>query len=167
MTTVFNTIDEALEDIRSGKIIILVDDEDRENEGDLVMAAESVTPEAINFMATHARGLICLTLTADRTEQLNLHPQTVDNTAPFGTAFTVSIDAARTSPREFRLPTGRRPSAWPSISPANPPISRSRDTFSLCGLMMAECSSGPVKPKAPSIWRVWPAGIRPGSSVKS
>ena len=95
MTTNFNTIDEALEDIRSGKIIILVDDEDRENEGDLVMAAESVTPEAINFMAKHARGLICVTLTADRTEQLNLHPQTVDNTAPFGTAFTVSIDAAR------------------------------------------------------------------------
>ena len=95
MTTNFNTIDEALEDIRAGKFVILVDDEDRENEGDLVMAAESVTPDAINFMAKHARGLICLTLTAERAEQLQLHPQTADNTAPFGTAFTVSIDASR------------------------------------------------------------------------
>ena len=95
MTSVFNTIDEALEDIRAGKFVILVDDEDRENEGDLVMAAESVTPEAINFMATHARGLICLALTSDRADQLHLHPQAAANTAPFGTAFTVSIDAAR------------------------------------------------------------------------
>ncbi len=95
MTTAFNAIDEALEDLRAGKFVILVDDEDRENEGDLVIAAESVTPEAINFMATHARGLICLTLTSDRADQLNLHPQTAENTAPFGTAFTVSIDAAR------------------------------------------------------------------------
>ncbi len=91
----FHTIEEALADIRAGKFVILVDDEDRENEGDMVMAAEAVTPEAINFMAKHARGLICLTLTADRANQLHLHPQTADNTAPFGTAFTVSIDASR------------------------------------------------------------------------
>ncbi len=91
----FHTIDEALDDIRAGKFVILVDDEDRENEGDLVMAAESITPQAVNFMAKHARGLICLTLTAERANQLHLHPQTTDNTAPFGTAFTVSIDAAR------------------------------------------------------------------------
>ncbi len=93
--TSFHTVEQALDDIRAGKFIILVDDEDRENEGDLVVAAESITPQAINFMAKHARGLICLTLTADRADQLHLHPQTVDNTAPFGTAFTVSIDAAR------------------------------------------------------------------------
>ncbi len=93
--TTFHNIDEALDDIRAGKFVILVDDEDRENEGDLVMAAASVTPQAINFMAKHARGLICLTLTADRADQLHLHPQTTENTAPFGTAFTVSIDAAR------------------------------------------------------------------------
>ena len=91
----FHTIDEALDDIRAGKFVILVDDEDRENEGDLVMAAESITPQAVNFMAKHARGLICLTLTAERADRLHLHPQTTDNTAPFGTAFTVSIDAAR------------------------------------------------------------------------
>ena len=91
----FNTIEEALQDIRDGKCVILVDDEDRENEGDLVMAAECVTPEAINFMAKYARGLICLTLNSSRADELQLHPQSVENTAPFGTAFTVSIDAAR------------------------------------------------------------------------
>lgn len=91
----FDSIDSALQDLRGGRFVILVDDEDRENEGDLVMAAECVTPEAINFMAKHARGLICLTLTSERADQLQLHPQTSENTAPFGTAFTVSIDAAR------------------------------------------------------------------------
>jgi len=91
----FHSIDEALQDIRDGKCVILVDDEDRENEGDLVMAAECVTPEAVNFMAKYARGLICLTLTSTRADELQLHPQTAENTAPFGTAFTISIDAAR------------------------------------------------------------------------
>jgi len=88
-----NTIAEAIEDIRQGKMVILVDDEDRENEGDLVMAAEKITPEAINFMARYGRGLICLTLTPERAEELALQPMASDNTAPFGTAFTVSIDA--------------------------------------------------------------------------
>ncbi len=90
----FHTIPEALEDIKAGKCIILVDDEDRENEGDLVLAAEKVTPDCINFMAKYGRGLICLALTPDRVEELKLPPQTNENTAPFGTAFTVSIDAA-------------------------------------------------------------------------
>lgn len=88
-----STIAEAIEDIGQGKMVILVDDEDRENEGDLVMAAEKVTPEAINFMARYGRGLICLTLTPERAEELALQPMASDNTAPFGTAFTVSIDA--------------------------------------------------------------------------
>jgi len=88
-----NSIEEAIDDIRQGKMVILVDDEDRENEGDLVMAAEKVTPEAINFMARFGRGLICVTLTPERVEELSLQPMTADNTASFGTAFTVSIDA--------------------------------------------------------------------------
>ncbi|HNP61052.1 MAG TPA: bifunctional 3,4-dihydroxy-2-butanone-4-phosphate synthase/GTP cyclohydrolase II [Nitrospirales bacterium] len=91
----FHTIAETLEDIQAGKCIILVDDEDRENEGDLVMAAEKVTPEHINFMAKYGRGLICLALTPERVEELKLPPQANENTAPFGTAFTVSIDAAK------------------------------------------------------------------------
>ena len=89
----FNTIDEALKEIKKGRFVILVDDEDRENEGDLVMAAEKVIPDAINFMAKQARGLICLALTPGRVEELQLPPQTHENTAAFGTAFTVSIDA--------------------------------------------------------------------------
>jgi len=91
----FNTIDEAIDEIANRKMVILVDDEDRENEGDLCMAAESVTPEAINFMARHGRGLICLSLTPERVEELQLPMMTDDNTSPFGTAFTVSIEAKR------------------------------------------------------------------------
>ncbi len=87
------TIEEAVDDIKNGKIIIIVDDEDRENEGDLVCAAEKVTPEIINFMAVHGRGLICLPLTEERCDFLQLQPQTAENTSGFGTAFTVSIEA--------------------------------------------------------------------------
>ncbi|RME69005.1 MAG: 3,4-dihydroxy-2-butanone-4-phosphate synthase, partial [Nitrospirae bacterium] len=89
----FNTIEEAIEDIRQGRMVILVDDEDRENEGDLCMAAEKVTPEAINFMAKYGRGLICLALTPERVEELKLPMMTNENESPHGTAFTVSIEA--------------------------------------------------------------------------
>lgn len=89
----FNTIEEAIEDIRAGKFIIVVDDEDRENEGDLVMAAELVTPEAVNFMAKHGRGLICVLMPSERLEKLKLHPMVEVNTAKLGTRFTVSVDA--------------------------------------------------------------------------
>ena len=91
----FNTIEEGIEEIRKGKMVILVDDEDRENEGDLTMAAEAVTPEAVNFMAKHGRGLICLSLTPERVEQLQLPMMTTDNTSSFGTAFTISIEAKK------------------------------------------------------------------------
>ncbi len=83
-----------IEDIRAGKMVVLVDEEDRENEGDLVLAAEHVTPEAINFMAKHGRGLICLTLTQQRCKQLGLGLMVKDNRSPFSTAFTTSIEAA-------------------------------------------------------------------------
>ncbi|SEA90594.1 bifunctional 3,4-dihydroxy-2-butanone-4-phosphate synthase/GTP cyclohydrolase II [Alkalimonas amylolytica] len=89
-----NSTAEIIEDIRQGRMVILMDDEDRENEGDLVMAAEYVTPEAINFMATHGRGLICLTLTEERCKQLNLPLMVDSNKSQFSTAFTVSIEAA-------------------------------------------------------------------------
>ncbi|MCB2201440.1 bifunctional 3,4-dihydroxy-2-butanone-4-phosphate synthase/GTP cyclohydrolase II [bacterium] len=89
----FNTIPEAIEDIRLGKMIIVVDDEDRENEGDLVMAAEKITPEAVNFMTTHGRGLVCVPLTTKRLAQLDLNPMVNNNTARLGTRFTVSVDA--------------------------------------------------------------------------
>jgi 3,4-dihydroxy 2-butanone 4-phosphate synthase/GTP cyclohydrolase II len=91
----FNTIEEALEDIKAGKMVILIDDEDRENEGDLTIAAEKVTPEAINFMAKYGRGLICLSLTPERVDELKLPLMADMNTSRFGTAFTVSIEARR------------------------------------------------------------------------
>ncbi|MHC4388081.1 MAG: bifunctional 3,4-dihydroxy-2-butanone-4-phosphate synthase/GTP cyclohydrolase II [Planctomycetota bacterium] len=93
MALQFSEIPEVLEELRQGKLIVLVDAEDRENEGDLVCAAEKVTPEIINFMATYGRGLICLPLTPDKCDSLGLYPQTTENTARFETAFTVSIDA--------------------------------------------------------------------------
>lgn len=87
-----NTIEEAIEDIRQGKVVVVVDDEDRENEGDFIAAAEKVTPEMINFMATHGRGLICAPLTQKRCKELNLHPMVTNNTVLHETAFTVSVD---------------------------------------------------------------------------
>src|ERR1700744_888130 len=89
----FSTVEAALDDLRAGKMIVVVDDEDRENEGDLPLAAEFATPEAINFMAKYGRGLICLTLTEDRADALRLSPMSQDNTSRFGTAFTESIEA--------------------------------------------------------------------------
>ena len=87
------TIEQAIRDIKDGKMVILVDDKDRENEGDLCMAAECVTPQAINFMATYGRGLICLAMTAEKCDSLDLPPMVDNNTSPFGTGFTVSIEA--------------------------------------------------------------------------
>ena len=89
-----NTIDEALVALQQGEIIIVVDDEDRENEGDFIIAAEKVTPRAVNFIATHGRGLICLSATGERLQELDIHAMVARNTASLGTKFTVSIDAA-------------------------------------------------------------------------
>ena len=91
----FSSIEAAADDIRDGRMIIIVDDEDRENEGDLVCAAEKITPDIVNFMARHARGLICLPLTEERCDELHLTTQVADNTSFLGTAFTVSIDARK------------------------------------------------------------------------
>jgi 3,4-dihydroxy 2-butanone 4-phosphate synthase / GTP cyclohydrolase II len=89
----FSDIASAIEEFRAGRMVVVVDDEDRENEGDLTIAAEKITPETVNFMATHGRGLICLAMTAVRLDQLCLRPMARQNTARFGTAFTESIDA--------------------------------------------------------------------------
>src|SRR5712672_3758108 len=91
----FTTIEEAIAEIQEGRMVIIVDDEDRENEGDLMVAAEKVTPEVINFMATHGRGLICLAMTGQRLDDLNIPLMVPDhtNTSPHGTAFCVAIEA--------------------------------------------------------------------------
>ena len=102
----FDKIEDAIQDIREGRMVIVADDEDRENEGDLVCAASAVTPEIINFMATHGRGLICLALTPERADELDLRPMSEHNTEALSTAFTVSVDAAA----RFGVTTGI--SAW-------------------------------------------------------
>ncbi|MBV7504662.1 3,4-dihydroxy-2-butanone-4-phosphate synthase [Bacillus sp. sid0103] len=88
----FNTIDEALSDLKKGKVVIVCDDENRENEGDFIALAEKATPEVINLMATHGRGLICIPIEEDLAQKLDLSPMVSNNTDPHGTAFTVSID---------------------------------------------------------------------------
>jgi 3,4-dihydroxy 2-butanone 4-phosphate synthase/GTP cyclohydrolase II len=93
ITTPFASVEDAIEDVREGTFVVVVDDEDRENEGDLTIAAQFATPDAINFMATHGRGLICLCLTEERCDELELRPMTDRNETPFGTAFTVAIEA--------------------------------------------------------------------------
>src|SRR5829696_6335576 len=98
----FSPIPDVLEDLKAGKPIVLVDDEDRENEGDIVYAAEKVTPEAINFMVKHARGVVCLALTPETCDRLHLHSQVERNTAEMGTAFTVTVDAHK----RFGVTTG-------------------------------------------------------------
>src|SRR5215216_2343908 len=90
----FDAIDDVLSDIAKGRMVIVTDDADRENEGDLVMAAEKVTPEAVNFMATHGRGLICEPITEDRAERLGLQRMVVENRESFRTDFTITVDAA-------------------------------------------------------------------------
>jgi 3,4-dihydroxy 2-butanone 4-phosphate synthase/GTP cyclohydrolase II len=120
--TGFGTIEQAIEDLRNGKIVIVADDEDRENEGDLVCAAELVTPETINFMTLHGRGLICLALTPERCDQLGLPQMTERNTEDLGIAFTVSIDAER----RFGVTTGisardRATTIHVAINPATVP----------------------------------------------
>src|SRR6478672_4923129 len=92
-TSPFASIEEAIDEIRAGRFVVVVDDEDRENEGDLTIAAQFVTPDSVNFMAIHGRGLICLCLTAERCDELGLRQMTDQNEAQFGTAFTVSIEA--------------------------------------------------------------------------
>ncbi|MFQ5828235.1 MAG: bifunctional 3,4-dihydroxy-2-butanone-4-phosphate synthase/GTP cyclohydrolase II [Candidatus Methylomirabilia bacterium] len=91
----FVSVERAIEEIRAGRLLIVVDDEDRENEGDLVMAAERVTPEAVNFMTRHGRGLVCVPMAGERLDALNITMMVADNTAPMGTAFTITVDARR------------------------------------------------------------------------
>src|SRR6267142_5963299 len=88
----FASVEDAIRELQAGRMIVVVDDEDRENEGDLTMVAEMITPETINFMAKHGRGLICLAMTGERLDELDLHAMSIDNSALGGTAFTVSID---------------------------------------------------------------------------
>src|SRR5438477_12189435 len=148
----FANIETALRELKAGRMVVVVDDEDRENEGDLTMAAELVTPEAINFMATHGRGLVCLAMTGERLDELDLAPMVSDNTALHGTAFTVSIDlkghdvttgiSAHDRARTIRAAVDKGPLR--TTSPG-------RGTSSRCVPAPAACWSVADRPRRPSI----------------
>src|SRR6185295_1594444 len=121
----FATVEEAIEEFRQGRQVVLVDDEDRENEGDLTLPAEKVTPAAINFMAKYGRGLICLALTEDRCDELNLPPMSPVNTSALGTAFTESIDARRGTTTGISA-ADRATTILASIDPATRPADLGR-----------------------------------------
>ena len=153
----FHTIEEAIDDIRQGKMVILVDDEDRENEGDLTMAAEKVTPEAINFMTRYGRGLICLSLTSERLAELQIPPmvEDIDNTSPFGTAFMVSIEARRGVTTGISA-ADRAMTVLTAVNPRpNLRIWCALATFSPCGPELVGSWSGPVRRRALSTWPGW------------
>ena len=149
----FCDVETALEEIRAGRMIVVIDDEDRENEGDLTMAAEKITPEAINFMAKYGRGLVCLAMTEERLEYLRLGQMSAENTSNFGTAFTESIDA------KDGVTTGisaydRAETIRVAIDPSTrPTIWRVPDMSSRFAPAKAECWFAPARPKLRSISR--------------
>ena len=145
----FISIEEALEETRRGRMIILMDDEQRENEGDLCMAAEKATPEAINFMAKYGRGLICLPMAAERIDQLGLSMMVGDNQAPLGTAFTrADHRAARAAARESRRRIARPPFCRPCARTRPAPSSSRPATSIRCARAKAGCWCAPARPRA-------------------
>ena len=143
-SNIFNSIEDAIKAISRGEIIVVVDDEDRENEGDLICAAEAATPDIINFMAKYGRGLICLPLDAETVKRLNLPLMVTNNNASMGTNFTVSIEAS------VGVTTG--------ISAADraQTIKTAINPESTCSLARAEYYVGQAIPKPLLIWHIWP-----------
>ncbi len=162
-----NTIEEALLDLRAGKVIIVVDDEDRENEGDFICAAEMVTPEIINFMATHGRGMICLALTPERCEELRLPPISAQNTSRFGTAFCETIDAREGVTTGISAFDRAR-----TVRVAVDPVTRPSDLARPGHIFPLRAREGGVLVRAGQTeaavdLRAWPVSLLPVSSVKS
>ena len=153
--TSFADVSAAIEEIRAGRMIVVVDDEDRENEGDLTLAAEKVTPEAINFMAKYGRGLVCLAMTEERLDHLRLGPMSAENTSQYGTAFCEAIDA------RVGVTTGisaydRARTIQVAIDPATKArIWRGRDMCFRCARERVECWCGRDRPRLRWIWRGW------------
>ena len=159
----FTAVEQAIADIRAGKLVIVADDERRENEGDLIGAAEKVSPEMINFMATHARGLICMPLTPERCQALGLPQMTEHNNESHETAFTISIDAAA----RFGVTTGisaadRAATIRVAIDPSTVPgTCAGPGTSSRCARGPAAYCSAWVRPRRASTSRASPACIPP------
>jgi 3,4-dihydroxy 2-butanone 4-phosphate synthase/GTP cyclohydrolase II len=162
----FTDVATAIEEIRAGRTIVVVDDEDRENEGDLTLAAEKVTPEAINFMAKYGRGLVCLAMTEERLDHLRIGNMTVENTSQYGTAFCEAIDARQ------GVTTGisaydRAHTIKVAIDPATRPGSGPSGHVFPLRAAKAACWCGPARQKHRSTWRAWREWCRPGSSARS
>ena len=160
MLGTFNSIEEAIEDFREGRMFIVVDDEDRENEGDLVLAAEKVTPEAVNFMTRYGRGLVCVPLTAERIEELDLPLMVTNNTDSRETAFTVSVDAKGTS---TGISAFERAETIKKLIDKNAKSSIYRRGCFPLG-RREECCAG--QPYRLLIWLNWPVFILPELSVR-
>jgi hypothetical protein len=163
----FSRIEDAIAAIRAGQMVIVADDEDRENEGDLTMAAEKITPEAINFMAKYGRGLICLAMTPERLDELQIPLMVSNNSSRFETAFCVSIEAGGVRRPESRLRIVRLRCSRPSTQPRNLPILSGRGTYSRCVRGTPESWNAPVKRKLLWTWPDWPAFLLPALSARS
>ena len=163
----FAPIEDAVEAIREGHMIIVVDDEDRENEGDLTIAAEKVTPDAINFMARYGRGLICISMTPERLDELEIPHDGQPEHRPLRDGI-LCLDRREVGPAPAsRRTTGRRRFWRPSIPTRDRQIWPGRATCFRCARVRAACSFAQARPRPPSIWRGSPDSIQPASSAKS
>lgn len=162
----FATVEQAIEDIKNGKMIVVVDDEDRENEGDLIVAAATVTPEDINFMATYAKGLICTPIDGKRLDELNIGQMVVNNTDNHETAFTVSIDAydTETGISAFERCHTIKKLLDPKAKPAS---FRRPGTSSRCAPSRAACCAAPATRRRRRTSRASRASTRPASAARS
>ncbi len=147
----------AIKDIADGRPVIVVDDADRENEGDIVFAASKATPELLAFTIRYGRGLICVPMLGPDLDRLNVPQMTSENQEHHGTAFTISVDAAGTaSPPASPRPTGRRPSSSSPAPTAPRPTWSAPVTCSRSGTPRAACCAGAATPRPPSTWPCWP-----------
>jgi 3,4-dihydroxy 2-butanone 4-phosphate synthase/GTP cyclohydrolase II len=162
-----NTTQELIDELRHGRMIVLADAEDRENEGDLLLAADFVTPETINFMATHARGLVCLTLTEERCRQLGIDLMVSDNRSPMGTNFTTSIEASSGVTTGISAADRARTVRAATAKHAKPRTSCSPATSSRSWRRTAACSCAPDTPRRAATCPSSPASRRPRSSARS
>ena len=152
----FHDIPSVLSDIRLGKMVVVVDDEDRENEGDLVLAAEKVTPDAINFMAKHGRGLICVPTVGERLKQLGIEQMVVQNRDAYKTDFQVSVDAAKGISTGISAADRAKTKSWWTQRP-HPQISSNPGISSLCDPRLEGSCAEPDILRRPLIWPLWRA----------
>ena len=156
MTLRLDSIERAITDIKAGKAVVVIDDEDRENEGDLIFAAELATTELVAFMVRYTSGYICVPITEEEADRLDLPPMFRVNQDRRGTAYTVTVDAREESRPGFPRPTAPTPSGcWP-IRARQRPISPGPDTSSRCGPRTAACCAGRATPRPLSTWPCWP-----------